>query len=157
MKTLGPIFLVLIAATSTFATTPQQPLPTTVLDCKAQIVIDEEETLNVGMQVLQTADGKYFSYLKGSSLPEDVPQETDFLTLLPEEALKINGVLQVLSKTSLTRDDYQKLDHVMIYTTGNFDDDAAGVRGVAFMDTTGNLKASGMFFGWGGPHACQDE
>lgn len=59
-----------------------------------------------------------------------------------------------MGKTTLSREEFDRLDHVIIYTVGNFDDDLAGVRGAVFVGNDGSVKGSGMFFGWAGAQAC---
>ncbi|MDZ4084923.1 MAG: hypothetical protein U1E10_18415 [Bdellovibrionales bacterium] len=128
---------------------------TVVFDCQKKMDISEDpaapEVIEFGITVVETA-GTFVSTLKGTSDP--APQQTVFQLLPRSDAFLVGGVSHVLEAIGLDPAQRAAINTVKIYTTGNFDDDAAGVRAADFLDINGTSLAKGMFFGWGGPHQC---
>jgi hypothetical protein len=111
--------------------------------CRAQI---EEEAL--GIQVLKI-DDVLWSQLEGSSDTSLILTEKQVLAA--SDAASMVGVPHIMNTIGITQADFAQ---AVIYTAGNFDDDAAGVRAVEFQDENGQVMKSGMFFGWAGPFEC---
>ena len=95
----------------------------------------------------------YFAYLIGAT--QTGPLKAVKQVLSYEDAMNVGGVSSILSTTTLTSLEIATIASVVIYTEGNFDDDAAGVRGAEFLDAGNVVLANGMFFGWAGPFACE--
>jgi hypothetical protein len=123
-----------------------------VFDCRAEIEIDPTDIQKLGMTVEQQG-ADYVSYLVGTS--EAGALETKKQVATYADGLLVAGVREILAETSLSAANRTKISSVVIYTQGNFEDDAAGVRGVAFLDAQDGVLATGMFFGWAGPYACR--
>lgn len=126
-----------------------------VFECQKRMDIsgdpDAPEWIEFGITVVETA-GNFVSTLKGSSDP--APRATVFQDLNLADGLKVGGVSNVLKVAGLDPVQRASIQKVKVYTTGNFDDDAAGVRAVEFFDVNGFAVAKGMFFGWAGPQNC---
>jgi hypothetical protein len=126
-----------------------------VFDCQKKLDISGDpaapEMIEFGITIVESA-GKLVSTLKGASDPS--PQATVFQDLTLADGLKVGGVSSVLEVANLDPVQRAAVQKVKVYTTGNFDDDAAGVRAVDFSDVNGLAAAKGMFFGWAGPHIC---
>lgn len=125
--------------------------PNIVFECNAEIQIDATETQKIGMTV-EVQGVRYVAYLIGATQPGPVATSKQVLSL--PDGIRVGGVREILSKVSLSSSDRLKVESVVIYNQGNFDDDAAGVRAVEFVDALGVVLAKGMFFGWAGPVAC---
>lgn len=128
---------------------------TVVFDCQKRMDISGDPTapewIEFGITVVETA-GLYESLLRGTSDP--APQLTVFQNLALADGLQVGGVSSVLDVAKLDPVQRAAVHKVKVYTTGNFDDDAAGVRAVEFSDVNGRSVVKGMFFGWAGPHVC---
>lgn len=126
-----------------------------VFDCQKKLDISDDpaapEIFDFGITVVESA-GKLVSTLKGAT--NSSPQATVFQDLSLADGLKVGGVSDVLKVAGLDPVQRASIQKVKVYTTGNFDDDAAGVRAVEFSDVNGLAVAKGMFFGWAGPHIC---
>ncbi len=126
-----------------------------VFDCQKRMDISGDpsapEWIEFGITVVETA-GVFVSTLNGASDP--APQSTVFQDLTLVDGLKVGGVSSVLEVANLDPVQRAAVQKVKVYSTGNFDDDAAGVRAVEFSDVNGLAVAKGMFFGWAGPHIC---
>lgn len=145
MKTILTSILLVIS----FSTLAQAATP--VFSCAAKIDIDVNEVAELGMTVVQETSG-YVSYLIGSG--ETGAIETTVVNATLTEALQIGGLHNILAATKLSKQDYAKIASVTVYTAGNFEDDAAGVRSAVFADAKGAILAKGMFFGWAGAMSC---
>lgn len=146
-------FKVLTILTALFVTTEtraQSSIP--VFDCNASVQIDATTSEPIGISVVAQGSD-YFAYLIGAT--QTGPLKTLKQVLPLQDALTVAGVRDILSTTSLTSIDIAKVTSVIIYTEGNFDDDAAGVRKAEFVDAQNVVLANGMFFGWAGPFACK--
>ncbi len=126
--------------------------PTVVFDCLSEVEIDIGEIEEVRMTV-ESRGADFVAYLVGTSQPGPFPASKQVLPL--HEGLQAAGIQDILSKFNLSSADRSKIDSVVVYTQGNFDDDAAGVRGAEFIDSQSGIVAKGMFFGWGGPVVCK--
>lgn len=146
MKMLVVSIFVLMAISA------QAKASSAVFECTATLKIDDNESLSIGITVVQESSD-YISYLVGSS--ETGPLSTLKQTVAPEESLQIGGVKEIITAAKMSPQDFSKVAKVTIYTAGNFDDDAAGVRTAEFIDAKDVVLAKGMFFGWGGPVSCQ--
>lgn len=82
------------------------------------------------------------------------PQNADFIVATPSDALNVPGVREIITTLKITKAEWQNVSEVEVYTVGNFEDDGAGVRGVNFLNRSGNTLKKGMFFGWAGPIQC---
>ena len=126
-----------------------------VFDCQKKMGISDDpaapEVIEFGITIFEAA-GTFTSTLKGTSDP--TPQQTVFQLLPRADALLVGGVSHVLEAIGLDAAQRAAIDTVKVYTAGNFDDDAAGVRAAEFFDVSGAGLAKGMFFGWGGPQKC---
>lgn len=126
-----------------------------VFDCQKRMDISGDpaapEWIEFGITVVETG-GKFVSTLKGATDPS--PRSTVFQDLSLADGLQVGGVSDVLEVANLDPAQRASVQKVKVYTTGNFDDDAAGVRAVEFSDVSGLVLAKGMFFGWAGPHIC---
>ncbi len=120
-----------------------------VFECKSVLSADQNETINIGIKVVEKS-GQLVSYLVGSGEQRPIATVKQIVTL--KSALQVGGVQQILKTTGLNP---ATIRNVIIYTAGNFDDDAAGVRTAEFLDKKNQVRGSGMFFGWGGPVSCQ--
>lgn len=126
-----------------------------VFDCQKKLDVSGDpsapEWVNFGITVTEYGT-TYTAILTGGSDPS--PQTTTVQSLALADALKVGGVSDVLSASNITPANRAKITTVKVYTTGNFDDDAAGVRAAEFLDSNDASLAKGMFFGWAGPHLC---
>lgn len=104
------------------------------------------------MTVFEDGSQSYNSYFEGASFAG--PEKTLRQVLPLSEAIKLAGVTQLISALELSKEDLKTVTEVHVYTSDNFDDDAAGVRGVVFLQASGRILAKGMFFGWAGPMKC---
>jgi hypothetical protein len=130
----------------------QAQASTLVFKCDSSIMIDQNETAQLGMAV--SAQGSsYTSVLIGTA--DTAPVETTKQAVSFADSLNIPGVKNIIAATKLSRKDYSKIAQVEVFTAGNFEDDAAGVRGAQFLDAQGASLASGMFFGWAGAVKCK--
>lgn len=142
--------MVLAALFITTETRAQSSTP--VFNCNASVQIDATTSEPIGLSVVsQGAD--YFAYLIGATQPG--PLMTVKQVLPYQDAMKVGGVREILATASLTSVNISKITSVVIYTEGNFDDDAAGVRAAEFVDAQNTALTKGMFFGWAGPFACK--
>lgn len=114
--------------------------------CKNKI-----SNLDFGMNVFET-NNVLKAYLTGTGLIG--PQDVDVLKVSKAEAMNVTGITQIISKIKMTKIQWSKVETVEIFTTGNFEDDLAGVRGVNFLNLDDNVIKKGMFFGWAGPSKC---
>ncbi len=80
--------------------------------------------------------------------------EVDYRVLDKNSALTVPGISHIVSRLNMSATTFNKIKTVEIFTSGNFDDDAAGVRGAHFLSKDGKLLKKGMFFGWAGPQKC---
>jgi hypothetical protein len=104
------------------------------------------------MSTILFEDESLLTQLIGSS--DSSPLETMKETFTSTDAVQVGGVVQIMNTIGLSQNDFSQ---AVIYTAGNFDDDAAGVRGVEFQDANGHKVTSGMFFGWAGPMGCEQD
>ncbi|MBN8540475.1 MAG: hypothetical protein J0L82_08815 [Deltaproteobacteria bacterium] len=126
-----------------------------VFDCQKRMDISGDpaapEWIEFGITVVEKA-GTFVSTLKGATDPS--PRSTVFQNLSLADGLQVGGVSSVLDVANLDPVQRAAVQKVKVYTTGNFDDDAAGVRAIEYSDVNGLAIAKGMFFGWAGPHIC---
>lgn len=147
------VFIGFVLSLAMFAT--NAAAQAVVFDCQKKMDISGDpaapEWMEFGMTIVETA-GSFVSTLNGASDP--TPQQTVFQVLAFSDALQVAGVMDVLRATGLASPQRAAIDKVKVYTAGNFDEDAAGVRAAEFLDVSGASLAKGMFFGWAGPHQC---
>jgi len=134
---------------------PMASAQSVTFDCQKRLDISGDpaapEWIEFGITIAETA-GVFVSTLNGASDPS--PQPTVFQDLSLADGLQVGGVSSVLEVANLDPVQRAAVQKVRVYTAGNFDDDAAGVRAVEFSDANGLAIAKGMFFGWAGPHIC---
>ncbi len=145
-------FLGLLVSILFVANAKAQSSSVVVFDCNAEIQIDVGQTQRIGMRI-ETSGSSYVAYFVGANVPGPLAATRQDLPV--QDGLKVPGVSHILLKTPLTKADQSKITSVVVYSQGNFDDDAAGVRGAEFRDAKGYVMATGMFFGWGGPVTCR--
>lgn len=121
-----------------------------VFRCVAKI-----DSYDISITVLALPDGRFQSSLEGSIFDEPVP--TKRAELNRDDGLRRYGVSDVADAVKLTRTDYSRTTKIVIYEAGDFQDDAAGVLGVEFLDSYSVVIKSGMYFAWAGPQACIPE
>ncbi len=103
------------------------------------------------MNVVQKDDG-FMAVFKGASLVGPVPVTRTIESR--NGALAIAGIRDIVEKVQFNAQEWANVDQVVIFTYGNFEDDAAGVRGVNFLDSHKSIVKKGMYFGWAGPVSC---
>ena len=112
---------------------------------------NEFENTKFGMSVIQENQTlKAYWFGTGVIGPSEVTLEV----LSKNEALKASGVSNILAVLKLTPTQWSKVQTVEVYTSGNFDDDLAGVKGINLLTKNNKLVNKGMFFGWAGPQKC---
>ncbi len=104
-----------------------------------------------GMIVIEE-QGALKSYLFGTGISGQSMVSSERLSV--KSALRVNGISQIVSHLKMTPADLAKISSVEVFTTGNFDDDAAGVRGANFYSKNSLIVKKGMFFGWAGAQKC---
>lgn len=92
------------------------------------------------------------SYLFGTGVVGASPVVLERLT--KNEASKDGSVSMIVSHLRLTPAQWAKVQSVEVYTSGNFDDDLAGVKGINLLGRDHKIVKKGMFFGWAGPQRC---
>lgn len=123
-----------------------------VFKCYSTLSMDGANAMTLGVSIVEQGN-ELRSFYIGSNEPGPVVTEKQVMSL--QDSLAVGLVDQILKATGLTKSQIQEIQSVEIYTSGNVDDDLAGVRSAAFLGAKGEVLASGMFFGWGGPHKCQ--
>ncbi len=112
---------------------------------------NEYEDTKFGMYVLEE-NQILKAYLFGTGIvgASDVTLEA----LSKNDSLKVPGVSLILSELKVTNTEWTNVHTVEVYTSGNFDDDAAGVRAINLLTKDNKLIKKGMFFGWAGVQKC---
>lgn len=117
--------------------------------------VAKADIYNISITVQQLPSGQYQSLLEGSTFDEPVP--TTRVELNRENGIRRYGVSDVANTVKLTKAEYAKTAKIVVYEAGNFHDDAAGVLGIEFLDSSSTVIKSGMYFAWAGPQACLSE
>lgn len=146
MKSIFALFL-LFSVNTAQATGSRE-----VFKCFSTLSIEESNAMTLGVTIVEQGN-ELLSFYIGSNDPGPVLTEKQEMSF--QDSLKVNLVEQILEATGLSESHIRNIEIVEIYTSGNVDDDLAGVRSAVFLDAKGKVLASGMFFGWGGPHKCQ--
>lgn len=112
---------------------------------------NEYENTKFGMYVLQE-NQTLKAYTFGTGIVGASEVTLDVLSR--NDSLKVPGVSHILSELKVTNTEWINVHTVEVYTSGNFDDDAAGVRAINLLTKDNKLIKKGMFFGWAGPQKC---
>ena len=144
--------MILVSVLALFVSAQAFAAPTTVFHCTSTLKMGENQSMTLGMTVVQNGS-QLTSYFIGAA--DNGPAATVKQTVLPRKMNDVGGLKEILAATSMSQAEFKNVAQIVVYTTGNFEDDAAGVRAAQFVDKKGATLASGMFFGWGGALNCQ--
>jgi hypothetical protein len=147
MKSILALF-VLFSAGAVHASTSSSE----VFKCFSTLSMDGTNTMTLGVTIFELGRELQSFYI-GSNDPGPVLTEKQVLPF--QDSLKLNLIQQILEAVGLTQAQTLAIETVEVFTSGDVDDDLSGVRSARFLNKNAEVLASGMFFGWGGPHKCQ--
>lgn len=128
-----------------------------VYECMAAVDLGDGTTTKLGISVFGAPTGfgyQFESKLTGSSDDTQIlPTKKEFST--PQFVSEFVTVPSIIQALNLSNAQLASVQNINIYTAGNFDDDAAGVKAIELLDANLKIIAKGMFFGWAGIHKCQ--